>query len=185
MKKRSNLRTLIFTALCTALIAVCAQITIPLQIIPFTLQTMAVFLTAAILGARWGTVSVAVYLLMGLCGLPVFSGFKGGPAALFGPTGGYLLGFLCTSVISGFLYARFHKYFWQRFLGMTAGLLLCYLFGTIWFVLVYSRNVEPIGWTAALMKCVVPFLVPDGVKIAVSAAAAPRLQKLMKRSDVR
>lgn len=165
-----------YVALAVALIAVCAWITIPLGPVPFTLQTFSVALFGALLGWKRGLAAVAVYILMGLIGIPVFSGFKAGTAALLGPTGGYIFGFFFAVLIPG-LFKRipvrtFPARLFLFYAGMIAGLAVCYFFGTVWFVLM---NKTPV--VAALTACVVPFLLPDLIKLFVAALLAVRLEK--------
>ena len=171
-------RKLVFTALGVALIAVCAQIMIPL-LIPFTMQNFAVSLLPALLGWQWSAVAGLVYLALGAVGAPVFSGLRGGFGVLLGPTGGYLLSYAPGMLLTGLLLLRCSGSFWGRFAAMCAGLLLCYVFGTAWFVAVYSRESAITLW-AALMQCVVPYVVPDLAKLALAAALAPRLKKAIR-----
>lgn len=164
--RKSKVRDLAWIALGAALLAVGAWISIPLTV-PVTMQTMAVFTTAALLGRRRGTLAVLVYLLLGAVGVPVFSGFRGGIGSLLGVTGGYLVGFLPAAWIAGLCAERGG---WQTAAGMVAGLLVCYACGTLWFWVVYTRGGESITVWAILLKCVIPFLIPDAVKIALSMA---------------
>jgi len=172
-------RKLVFAALGVALIAVCAQIAIPL-LIPFTMQNFAVALLPALLGWQWSTAAGLVYLALGAVGAPVFSGFGGGFGKLLGPTGGYLISYPFVMLLTGALLPRLPDSFWGRFLAMCAGLLLCYVFGTAWFVVVYSARSGAITVWAALMKCVIPYLVPDLAKLALAAYLSPRLKKAIK-----
>lgn len=186
IKKKSpvSILDLTFTAMGAALIAVCSWVTIPLPAVPITLQTFAVFAVLGILGGARGTASIAVYVALGAMGVPVFSGFKGGIGALLGVTGGYIVGFIFSAGFFRLITALKNNSVPSRIIGMIGGLAVCYAFGTAWFVAAYSNNVEPIGVGAALMKCVVPFLIPDAVKLtlafAVSAALAGRLPGLRK-----
>lgn len=101
--------------------------------------------------------SVLIYILLGAVGVPVFAGFSSGIGTLFGVTGGYIMGFIFTALIYWLITAIFGKKLWAIILGMVLGLLACYAFGTIWFMVVYAQKAAPIGLAAALMKCVVPF----------------------------
>ena len=171
-------KDLTYTALGAVLIAVCSWISVPAPV-PFTLQTFAVFSVLLLLGGRRGTAAVLVYLLLGAAGLPVFSGFRGGLGALLGATGGYLLGFLLTGLVYR-LFERFTGRVWLRVLALVLGLALCYAFGTLWFVQVYARQTGPISVAAALGWCVFPFLLPDGVKLALALLLSRRLRPLLK-----
>ena len=132
-------RDLCFCAIGAALIAVCAWISIPADV-PFTLQTFAIFAVCGLLGGKRGTVSVLVYLLLGAVGAPVFAGFRGGFAALIGTTGGYLVGFILLALIIAFAQARWGLGQWVFVLSAAVGLLVCYAFGTAWFLIVYTRT---------------------------------------------
>lgn len=162
-------------ALCAALLAPCAWLSIPTQP-PFTMQTFGVFLTLLLLGARDGAIAIALYILLGAMGAPVFSGFNGGMGALLGPTGGYIVGFLLICPIYGLL-CRNKAGLWAKALALFLGLLACYAFGTLWFVKVYGDTKGPITLLAALSKCVFPFILPDLAKLALALWAGKRLEK--------
>ena len=158
-------RDLCFCAIGAALIAVCAWISIPADV-PFTLQTFAIF----------GTVSVLVYLLLGAVGAPVFAGFRGGFASLLGTTGGYLVGFVLLTLIITFAQAHWGQGQWVFVLSAAVGLLVCYAFGTAWFLIVYTRT-GAITLGVVLAKCVLPFLLPDAVKLALATLLRARLYR--------
>lgn len=182
MKKSSpNFRTLdlIYIALFAVLIAISAWITIPLAV-PFTFQTFAVFLSLMILGGQRGFYAILVYLLLGLAGLPVFSGFQAGPGALLGAGGGYLLGFPVAALLYCRLRPALESSRHADFLAALAGLLVCYGTGTVWFLVVYTRNSGSVGLTAALGLCVVPFLIPDLIKLSLAASMASRLKQYLR-----
>ncbi|MBR3292980.1 MAG: biotin transporter BioY [Oscillospiraceae bacterium] len=177
---RRGARNLAYISMGAALIALCAWIAVPAAI-PFTLQTFAVCLVAALLGWRRGFAAVALYLLLGAVGLPVFSGFSGGFGVLLGVTGGYLVGFLLTALVVGLAAGRFGQKTGALTAAMALGILLCYAFGTGWFVLVYTKNSGPIGLGAALGLCVLPYLPADAAKILLAALVCRRLSPLMKK----
>ena len=170
---------LAYTALFTVLLAVCAWITVPLTV-PFTLQTFGVFAALGTLGGRRGTYAVAAYLLLGLAGLPVFSGFRGGPGVLLGTTGGYILGFLASALLYWAVTARFGSRPGVMAAAMVLGLVVCYGFGTAWFLAAYARTTGPIGLGAALGMCVFPFIVPDLAKLALAMFLSRRLARHLK-----
>lgn len=170
---------LVYCALFAALIAICSWISIPTTI-PFTLQTFAVCVTTALLGTKRGFLSVLVYILLGLVGMPVFAGFTGGVGILLGTTGGYIIGFLFTALAVGFLTDRFGKSVPVLAAAMVIGILICYAFGTAWFMLVYARTSGPIGLMTALGWCVIPYLLPDAVKIALAILIVNRMEKYVK-----
>ena len=172
-------RRLTFLALSVALITVCSWISVPLTI-PFTLQTFAVCLSAALLGPS-GFWAVLGYILLGAAGVPVFSGFRGGLGALMGVTGGYIVGFLFTAAIVGFSVRRFGRGLPALLLSMAVGVLVCYAFGTAWFMAVYARSTGPLSLGAALGWCVFPYLLPDAVKILLASVLCRRLAPAWKR----
>lgn len=174
--KKKKLRTIdiVYVGLFAALIAVCAWISIPMTV-SFTLQTCAVCLTAGLLGWKRGTLTVIIYILLGMVGLPVFTGFKSGIAAVTGPTGGYIVGFIFTALIVGLAADRIGKKLWVNVIFMAVGIFVCYLFGTVWFMIAYN-----VTFASALATCVIPFLIPDVVKIAVAAVLVNRLKKFVK-----
>lgn len=161
---------------CAALIAICSWITIP-SMVPFTMQTFAVFLTLGLLGGKRGTMSVIVYLLLGAIGLPVFSGFAGGIGHMMGPTGGYIIGFIGTALVMWIFERKFGNGQKSLIASMAIGLLVCYAFGTAWFMAVYTKNTGAIGLGTALSMCVVPYLIPDALKIILASLLCNRLRK--------
>lgn len=178
---KSTWRTvdLAYVALFAVLIAVCAWVSIPMTV-PFTLQTFAVFAALGILGGRRGTFAVVVYILLGAVGLPVFSGFQGGLGALLGTTGGYILGFLGSAL----LYWGITRWLGSKPMVMAAamvlGLLLCYGFGTAWFLQVYAKTSEAVGVMTALSWCVFPFVIPDLAKLGLALLLSRRVGKYLK-----
>lgn len=180
MQKKLNVRQMTYAALSAALIAVCSWVTIPAAV-PFTLQTFAVFTACSLLGGKLGLCAVALYMLLGAAGLPAFSGFGAGVGALFGPTGGYILGFAFTALAMWGVQVKFGDRLPVRVSGMALGLLLCYAFGTAWFMAVYARTSGPIGLGAALSMCVLPFILPDCAKIALALFVSARLRPLLTR----
>ena len=175
----SRLRTLdlAYIALFAVLIAVSAWIAIPFPV-PFTLQTFAVFLALMTLGGQRGFYAVLVYLLMGAAGLPVFSGFQGGIGVLMGATGGYLTGFLVSAVLYRILTGKGESTL-QTGLAALAGLLVCYLIGTLWFSVGYGAA-STRGILSVLLLCVVPYVIPDLVKLALAFALSRRLKRYLK-----
>ncbi len=184
MKKQENISGRKLTTLdivkigiFAVIIAICSWISIPWTV-PFTMQTYGVFLAVQILGGRKGFLAVLVYILLGAVGVPVFAGFTGGLGILLGTTGGYIVGFLIAALEMWMVETAFGKGNIARIASMIFGLFLCYTFGTIWFVVVYSRANRPVGIGTALGWCVLPFLIPDLVKIALACVTAPRILRL-------
>ena len=173
----SRLRTvdMAYIALFAVLMAVCAWITIPMTV-PFTLQIFAVFAALVTLGGRRGTYAVIVYLLLGAVGLPVGAGFQGGLGWLLGTTGGYIVGFLCIALIYWLMTAKLGESLPVVVAACVLGLVVCYAFGTAWFLVVYARNSGPIGLMTALGWCVFPYTIPDLVKLALAVFLSRRVK---------
>ena len=160
-------RKLTRCALFAAMMALCAWIGIPLGHTVFTMQTFGVLLALGILGGKRGTISILCYLLLGAAGLPVFSGFRGGIGAILGPTGGYLWGFLATGLVFWLLEK------WSRPLAMAAGIAVCYACGTLWYM-TYTGG----ALAAVLAQTVLPYLIPDALKLVLALRLTKRLKKI-------
>lgn len=177
----ARMRTLdlAYTALFSVLIAVCAWVSIPMPrpLVPFTMQTFAVFAAMMCLGGRRGLCSVAVYLLSGAVGVPVFTGFRGGLGVLLDTTGGYLLGFVALALVYWLLTARFGDAPPVQIAACAAGLAVCYTFGTAWFLFLYASEIRV--WDA-LCWCVFPFLIPDALKLSLAVLLSRRVSGMMK-----
>ena len=156
-------------SLFAALLAICAWICIPVSDIGITLQTFGVFLALSLLGGKWGSVSVLLYLLLGAVGLPVFSGFRGGMGHLVGVTGGFLWGFFLSALVYWALEKLGSK------IAMLGGLLACYFCGCIWFYC-YSGG----GLVFILLRCVAPYVIFDLAKLWLADRLASRLKKVIK-----
>lgn len=165
-----------------ALMAVCSWISVPTTV-PFTLQTFAVFLAVMLLGGMRGTIAVAVYILLGAVGAPVFSGFGGGLSKLLGPSGGYIIGFLFTALsMWGILklFGEKKNKIYALAIACIVGLFFCYLFGTLWFSYLYYGDMTFASIAASLSMCVFPFILPDLCKIAIALLITPRLRRFVK-----
>ena len=170
-----SVRDMALVAMMTALMAVCSWISIPTTV-PFTLQTLGVFLACALLGGKRGSLAVLVYILLGALGLPVFAGFSGGAGALLGSTGGYILGFLRQALVMWGVEALWgRETWWKLTVSMVLGLMACYAAGTAWFLVVYARTTGPVGLATVLAWCVTPFVVPDLVKMALAILLQRRI----------
>ena len=178
--KRISVYDLVMVALFAALIAVCAWVTIPGSV-PFTLQTMGVFLAVGLLGGKRGTAAVLVYILLGAVGMPVFSGFSGGVGRLLGTTGGYIIGFLVAALAMWAMEAIFGRAKWVLPVSMLLGLLLCYAFGTVWFLVLYTQTKGAISVVSVLSMCVIPFILPDLMKIALALLLTNRLGRFIRK----
>lgn len=179
-RSKWSAKDLAFTALFTCLIAVCSWISIPTTV-PFTLQTFAVFMAVLCLGGKKGTISILVYILLGICGVPVFAGFTGGVGIILGSTGGYIVGFLLTGILFWVAKGIAYKNIWMNIVFCVIGLLICYAFGTVWFMIVYGNTTGAIGLWTALMWCVIPYLAWDALKIGLAVILSRKLRPLLAR----
>lgn len=179
-RTRKRLYDTVYIAFFAALIAVCSWISIPSEV-PFTLQTFAVCVSVGLLGGKRGTVAVLVYIFLGLVGVPVFAGFKGGVAALAGVTGGYIVGFIFTALVMWLFEKIFGKKIVSLTVSMILGLAVLYLFGSVWFMILYTKNTGSIGFTAVLLKCVVPYMIPEVIKVSLAVFLTAKLSKFVKK----
>ena len=152
------------TALMTAVTCILAPLSVPIGPVPISLTNFVIFLSLYLLGWKKGTLSLLVYLLLGLAGLPIFSGFAGGISKLAGPTGGYIIGFI--PIID-----KSHQR-WIQIVAMIIGTAICYAFGTVWFCFQSGYTVA-----AALAVCVIPFIPADLIKIVIVTIIGPMIRK--------
>ena len=170
-KSKHSVRNLVVSALFTALVAVFSQILIPLPFIPINLATFAVLLTGALLPLKHAVASMVCFLLLGAIGVPVFAGFQGGLGILFGMTGGYIIGYIFCAGLVAILTKKWADTYFKIIIAMIAGTLLLYTFGTIWFMILTGT-----GFWSSLLACVIPFLIGDGVKIALAGYLSIRIK---------
>lgn len=173
-EKFLNVKNMALIAVMTALMCIFGPMSIPIGPVPISLTVLTVYLAVFVLGTWRGTVAYLIYLLIGLIGVPVFSGYTGGPGKLFGPTGGYLIGFIPMAIISGIFIDRFWHKVWLQIVGMLIGLAVCYALGTAWLAIMASMTLR-----AALYAGVIPFIGFDIAKIVIALligrAVRPRL----------
>ena len=169
---RTKTYEITMTALMAAVTCILAPLSIPIGPVPISFTNLAIYLSLYLLGWKKGTISYLIYLLLGLVGLPVFSGFTSGPGKLFGPTGGYLIGFIPLALIAGYFINHFHNKKALSFLGMILGTAVCYALGTTWLAIQAHM-----GFQAALMAGVVPFLPGDFIKMILALLIAPQIRK--------
>ena len=169
-------RDIVYMSVFTAMISICSWISIPASI-PFTLQTMGVFTTVGLLGGKRGTLTVLTYILFGAIGVPVFAGLTGGVSVLLGTTGGYIIGFLLSALLMWGIETIMGRNQIVLAFSMIAGLIVCYVFGTAWFMLIYTQHSGVIGLSTVLGLCVIPFIIPDLIKIGVALFLTNRLKK--------
>ncbi|NMA06417.1 MAG: biotin transporter BioY [Ruminococcaceae bacterium] len=185
MNRKTDISRISRIAMFSAIISICAIISLPLPItpVPISLATLGVMTAGAVLGPVDGVFSAAVYILLGVAGLPVFGGMKSGPSVIAGPTGGFIIGYLVMAFICGSMPKIFKKNNIKIFEGvaiqtisMAVANILLYLFGSFWFK-VYAKT----SLFGAFVACVVPFLIGDAVKIAFSAVIVVKLERILKR----
>ena len=175
-------RMLTLTAIFAAITVVFTQISIPLPFtpIPFSMCILAVFLTGAILPKWYAVYAQIVYLLLGVCGLPVFGNFSGGISRLLGPTGGYLIVFPVMAFLTAWIPELFHrKSITTLGLGMLAALFVCHLSGSLWYAAVGN-----VGWMQALMAASIPFIPLDLVKAVIASCFATALNRRLEKAKL-
>ena len=173
MKKDNifSVRSMVFMAIFAAILCVISPYSIKVGPIPVTFATFGVYLAGAVLGGKRAMISVVVYILLGAVGLPVFSNFNGGFGALLGATGGYFIGYVLLALITGIFADMKTRRHWTMIIGMILGTVALYTFGTAWYMIFSGANL-----VTALLTCVVPFLIGDGIKMACTTAIAMPLK---------
>ena len=173
-------RNAAYIAMMAVILCVCSWLTIPFTV-PFTMQTFAVYCALLLLGGRRGLLAIGLCILLGLVGLPVFSGFRGGPGHLLGLTGGYIIGFLFTGLGYLLMESKLRGLgFLPRIVLLALDLLPCYLVGTLWFTAVSRLHGSEIGFFSALGLCVVPYILPDLLKVVLAERICARVGKHLK-----
>jgi len=172
-----KVRNMALCGLFAALLAVCAWLAVPVGDSMITLQTFGVFLALGVLGGKRGSIAVLVYLLLGATGLPVFAGFRGGFGALLDVNGGYLWGFFAAAIVYWLAEICFGDRPWTLGIGMVLGIFVCYACGALWFRLGYLPNGTAMGMGAIMVKNIVPYLLPDGVKLCFAWYLSRKLRK--------
>ena len=166
---KPDVRKMVLCSLFAALMAVCAWISVPIPPVAFTLQTFGVLLSLGLLGGKWGTVSVVLYLALGVVGLPVFAGFRGGAGAMLDATGGFLWGFPVGALV----------YWLTERLGKLPAFVLCQLVcygcGCVWFAFWAGC-----GMASAVLTCVLPYLIPDVLKLWLAWHLSGRIGRQLK-----
>ena len=171
----NRLYMMILCAIFAAIIAVATFIQVPLPFtpVPITLTFLAVYLAGGLLGPKYGTISVVVYILIGAIGIPVFSGFRGGIGVLAGATGGYIVGYIAMVLIIGLILGSNRNPSTARLIIATvSGSIACYIFGTAWFMILMK-----VGLLEALSMCVFPFLLGDLLKLITAVLLIKVLRK--------
>ena len=165
---------MVYASLLAALTAASAFIIIPIGEVPVVLYNFFILMMGLLLGSRWGAASIAVYLLAGGLGLPVFAGGKGGIAILLGPTGGYLIGFLPAVFIIGFISEKFKQRLSYDIIAMLCGTVVIYAFGVIQLKLVLGKT-----WMVTMALGVIPFIPFDLIKLVAAAMTAKAVRPII------
>lgn len=172
----NKIQNLTLTALMTAIICIIGPIVIPIGMVPMSFANMAIYLTIILLNKKKAFISTAIYLLIGLTGIPVFAGFSGGAGKLFGPTGGYLMGYLVLCLVGGSLLengiCRGKQKIGNQILALSAGNLGLYFIGTWW--LMYQSK---LNLMTALSVGVFPFMLFDIIKIILAVSIANSIKR--------
>lgn len=178
-KTKTNVREMALIAVMAAVTCVLGPLSVPIGVVPISFTNLAVYLAIYVLGCKRGTISYIVYLLIGLVGVPVFSSFTGGVGKLFGPTGGYLIGFIFMALICGWFIDKFDCKLVPSFVGMVLGTIVCYVFGTVW--LAYQAGMS---FYAALAAGVLPFIIGDLVEMVIAAVIGPQVRRQLARAGL-
>jgi biotin transport system substrate-specific component len=175
----SKTKNMITIAVMTAVTCILGPLSINIGVVPISFTNLAIYFSLYLLGTKKGLVSYILYMLIGLVGVPVFSGFTGGLPKLVGPTGGYIVGFIFLALISGVFIEKFENKKILCIIGMILGTAVCYLFGTVWFIL---STKTPLAESMAL--CVFPFLPGDFIKILIAAFVGSKIRLQLKKSGL-
>lgn len=178
MEKRMNTKAMVLIGMFTAVLAVLAQISIPMPSgVPITLQTFAVALIGYVLGCKRGITSTLIYVLLGTVGVPVFSNFRGGPGVLFDKTGGFIWGFFFLAAFCGIAAAKQNKVIMTTL--PLAGLLVCHLFGIVQFVILTGM-----GFMAAAALVSIPYLLKDIISVFLAFMLAVVLKRALSAANI-
>ena len=174
--KLFTVKNMCYVGLFTAVIAIMAQISIPMPLgVPMTMQTFAITLAAIILGAKLSTISTLIYLLLGAIGLPVLAGFSGGISKFVGPTGGFLISFPIMAFIIGYAVDHRSAFKGAFVIGLIAGTVVNYIVGIAMFCILTQSSVA-VGFTA----CVLPFIPTAIIKAILAALIGFPIRKRLK-----
>lgn len=179
MSKKMSVYRLTTIALMTAILCVLAPLSVPIGPVPISLATFVLYLFVYIFGAEMSTASVALYLLIGLIGIPVFSGYTAGVARLAGPTGGFLVGYLIVAVVGGLILDKIKRNTLMGIVAFLISTILLYALGTVWYMALLGGTIMH-----AVMVCTAPFIVVDIIKMVAAAVVGTIIRKLLVRAGV-
>ena len=178
-KAKNKVYPLAMTAVMAAVMCVLGPMSIPIGPVPISFTNLAIYISLYLLGWKRGTLSYLVYMLIGMVGMPVFSGFQGGLAKLAGPTGGYLVGFWLMILIGGLIMEACKRNSWLTMLGMAVGVAADYALGTAWFVFQTESTLAH-----ALDVCVYPFIPFDLAKIVIAVLFGKLVWKALAKAGL-
>ncbi len=178
--KKINIHQMILVSLFAALTAVGAFISIPIGLVPISLQNLFTLLSGMVLGSRMGTFSQLIYILLGVAGLPVFSGFRAGLGVILGPTGGFLTGFVISTYAIGKILEKIaDARVWSYFIAGIVGIIIIYTCGVMQLLIVTQ-----IGLKEAVLIGIVPFLPGDFLKLITASFLAIRIKSVVSLPQV-
>lgn len=181
MNNKSNIKNLTFIALMSAVICIISpwSFNIPVSPVPLSLSSLAIYIAVYVVGWKRTTISVIIYLLIGIAGLPVFSNFGSGIGKVLGPTGGYLIGYIFVAILSGYLLERFYDRKWAHFTALLFGTIVMYGFGTLWLSYVMKLSIVESLWIG-----VIPYILLDIIKIAIAMFLGSSIKKRLLKSGI-
>ena len=182
MQRAKNIKKLknsILIALFSIIFLICSRIAIP-YVIPFTLQSLGVFLTFGLLGGKRGLLSLFLYLTLDLIGIPISATGEAGINLFFAPTAGYLIGWILCGVLFLIVETKFGNCNKTRLITFSIGTIICYISGTIWFTLIYAYNNTVVDLWTALCYCVFPFVIFDIIKLLIANVITNKLHDKIK-----
>ncbi len=168
-----KLRDICYIAIATALMCALSPISIPIGIVPISLATFVVYMIGCLYKPLHATISVMLYILLGILGLPVFSKYQGGFQVILGPTGGFILGYLPAILIQSFIVTSKKDRKAAYILSILIATLIIYAFGLVWFLIVTNGKYT---FHQAMVSCVYPFLIGDLVKLIISVSVSYKLR---------
>lgn len=178
MKNKLKVIDIAYISLASVLITICSWISIP-STVPFTMQTFAIFFILLLLGGKRGTLSIIVYIMLGIIGLPVFSNFSSGISAILSTTGGYIIGFIFIGITYWIFTSIFKQKLLFEIISLIIGLIICYSFGTFWFMIVFTQTSGTVGLLMVLSWCVFPFIIPDLIKLFIAFTFAKKIKSII------
>lgn len=179
IRNKTKIYNMTLTAMMAAVMCILGPLSIPIGAVPISFTNLAIYFAVMLIGTRYGTISYILYMLIGIFGLPVFSGYSGGMGKLAGPTGGYIIGFIFMALISGFFINISKGKKAIIIIGMIIGTIVAYIFGTAWFVFAAKC-----GIIYALTICVFPFIIGDLAKILIAVFVGDSIKKKIAKSGI-